>query len=253
MNARSLFEAELLKRGFSFSINAESGRHEVEIGDGRMLVSLENLQRDVASDGDVGRVSRFIDAIVASSRIPNAALSPDNLYWCLEPNDYEEPADFRVGISDRVDRVLIHLSGDGKLITWLTPKMLNSLGFSESDAGAMAFTNLGRALSEAKIESQEIDGVHLGFISTSLPFKAALILAPNLRGVAGAVLGWPLMAVAPDRDFLYLWAAQHKDFVQRVGAVVVREYSKASYPISTEVYEISDESIRAVGEFSRGS
>jgi hypothetical protein len=62
-------------------------------------------------------------------------------------------------------------------------------------------------------------------------------------------LGWPLMAVAPDRDFLFLWAARHTDFVGRVGSVVVREYSEASYPISTEVWEITETRIKAVGEF----
>jgi hypothetical protein len=131
--------------------------------------------------------------------------------------------------------------------------MLSLLGLSESDAGTRAFTNLGRALSKATVESKDVDSVQLGFIGTSLPFKAAFILAPNLREVAGAVLGWPLMAVVPDRDFLYLWAARHADFVQRVGGVVVREYSQASHPISTEVYEITDQKIRAIGEFPRGA
>src|SRR6266404_156026 len=86
---------------------------------------------------------------------------------------------------------------------------------SESDAAAKAFANLGLALSEATIESQDIDGVPLGFISTTLPFKASLILAPNLREVVGAVLGWPLVAVVPDRNFLYLWPARHTDFARR--------------------------------------
>lgn len=251
MSIQTQFEEELRRRGFSFSIDAESGRHAVEIGGGRMLVSLDNLQRDVASDGDVGRVARFVDAVVASAGASEAAVSADQLYWCLEPSDYEERADYRVAMSDCVDRVLVHLSGDGRLVTWVTPSMLDSLGLSEADAGARAFTNLGRAMSEASVESQAIDGVQLGFVGTSLPFKASLILAPNLREVVGAVLGWPLMAVVPDRDFLYLWAARHTNFVQRVGHVVVREYSQASYPISTEVYEITDQAIRAIGEFPK--
>ena len=57
------------------------------------------------------------------------------------------------------------------------------------------------------------------------------------------------MAVVPDRDFLYLWAARHTEFAGRVGGVVVREFAKASYPISTEIYEISDAGIRAIGTF----
>lgn len=218
-----------------------------------MLVSLDNLKRDISNDGDRGRVSRFVDAVVASADASEAVRSADQLYWCLEPSDYEERADYRVALSDRVDRVLIHLSPDGRLVTWVTPAMLGSLGLSQSEAGARAFTNLGRALSEASIESRDIDGVQLGFIGTSLPFKASLILAPNLHQVLGPVLGWPLMAVVPDRDFLYVWAARHTDFVQRVGGVVVREYSQASYPISTEVYEITDQKIRPVGAFPTGA
>jgi uncharacterized protein YtpQ (UPF0354 family) len=251
MNIQTQFEDELRRRGFSFSVDAESGRHAIEIGGGRMLVSLDNLQRDVAGDDDVERVARFVDAVVASAGASEAALSADQLYWCLEPSDYEERADYRVAMSDCVDRVLVHLSSDGRLVTWVTHSMLDSLDLSEADAGTMAFTNLGRTLSEASVESQDIDGVQLGFVGTSLPFKASLILAPNLREIMGEVLGWPLMAVVPDRNFLYLWAARHTDFVQRVGGVVVREYSQASYPISTEVYEITDKAIRAIGEFPK--
>ena len=251
LNVQPLFENELRKRGLQFSIDSESGRHAVEIGGFSMLISLENLQRDVAADGDVSRVPQFVDAVVASSQAPDTAFSADQLYWSLEPNDYVERADFRVELSDRVDRALVHLSSDGRLITWTTPAMLRSLGLSESEAGSKAFSNLARVLSEAKIETQSIDEVRLGFINTSFPFKTALILAPNLREIAGTVLGWPLMAVIPDRNFLYLWAARHTNFVQRVGGVVVREYSQASYPISTEVYEITDEKIRAIGEFPK--
>jgi hypothetical protein len=249
MNIRTLFEDELQRRGLAFDIDEESGRHAVEVGGGRMLVSLENLDRDVARDGDTGRIARFVDAIVASSSASESDFSADRLYWCLEPSDHREKADYRVALSDRVDRVLVHISSDNRLVTWVTPDHLQSLGISESDAGTTAFANLARALSEATIESEDIEGVQLGFTGTSLPFKASLILAPNLRQIVGVALGWPLMAVVPDRDFLYLWAARHSDFVQRLGGVVVREYSQASYPISTEVYEITDETIRAIGEF----
>lgn len=254
MNVQAQFEDELRRRGFSFSIDAESGRHAVWIGDGargRMLISLDNLLRDVASDGDVGRVARFVDAIAASADDPHTVLSPDRLFWCLEPNDYEVCADYRIAISNCVDRVLAYLSDDGKYITWVTSSMLDSLGLSQEHAEARSFTNLGLALSEASLDVQDIDGVRLGLIGTTLPFKSSLILAPNLREVVEATLGWPLMAVVPDRNFLFLWAARHTNFAQRVGRVVVDEYSKSSYPISTEVYEITDSSIRAIGEFPK--
>lgn len=252
MNVRALFEGELRKRHVPFSIDPESGRHAIEANGGRLLVSLDNLHREVARDGDTGRVVRFVDIVLASSGVADDSLSADRLYWCLEPCDHVDKADFRVALSDRVDRVLTHLSAEGRMIAWIAPTMLATLGLSEAEGGAKASGNLARALDEAKLEIEDIDGVQLGYLSTPLPFKSSLILAPNLREVIGATLGWPLLAVAPDRDFLYLWAARHSEFVGRVGGVVVEEYSKAAYPISTEVYEVSDEGVRAIGEFPRG-
>jgi hypothetical protein len=248
MTVHTLFEDELRRRGVRFTIDAESGRHAVEDGERRMLVSLENLQRGLAEDGDFGRVSRFVDAVLAplESRI---GLCVARLYWSLESVEYKERAEFREPVSEQVDRVLVHLSLDPQVITWVTSDMLCTLGLPGREAGARAFENLATALREGEVESMDIDGVSLGIIATRLPFKASLILAPNLKEAAGDTLGWPLMAVAPDRDFLYLWAARHTDFIGRVGGVVVREYLKASYPLSTEVYEINDQGIRAVGAF----
>jgi hypothetical protein len=246
---RELFEAELRRRGLSFTIDEATGRHVIQAADWRLLVSLDNLQKEVRKDYDIKRVSRFVDAIIATSTPLDIALSSERLFWCLDRNDYTESADYRIAISDCVDRVLVEPSHDARLIRWVSSDMLHGLAMSEHDAGAKAFSNLARALTEATLESHDIDGVPLGYLATSLPFKASLMLAPNLKEVIGARLGWPLMAVAPDRNFLYLWAACHADFVQRVGHVVVDEHERAAYPISTEVFEINDDGIRAIGEF----
>ena len=220
------------------------------IGGGQILVSLDNLTRDFEKDGDAGRISRFVDAIVASAIGTSEKISRDQLYWNLEQNDLKDRADFHIAVSDKLDRVLVHVSADGRLITWVTPEMLASMGISQDDAFNAAFANLAKALSGATLSHEEIHGVPLGMIATKLPSKASLILAPNLNEVVGTKLGWPLVAVVPDRDFLYLWPAKHTDFAGRVGPVVVREFSKASYPLSTEVFEISDGGIRALGAFA---
>ena len=171
------------------------------------------------------------------------------IYWCLEPGDYVEKADFRKSVSDKVDRVLVLLSKDRSKITWITPKMLETAGLTLEAATALGFENLSREMQIAKIEFKEIEGVRLCFVNTELPFKASLILAPSLRKCVEETLGWPLQAVAPDRNFLYLWAARHETFVGRVGGVVVEEYAKAPYPLSTEVYSIDDTGVRRIGAF----
>lgn len=249
MNIQLLFENELSRLGIPFSVDAESGRHAIELAESRILVSLDNLRREMEADRDVGRIQRFVKSVIGSA--DGSRLSADQLFWNLEPNEYEVCPEYRVAMSEHVDRVLVHLSPDETHITWVTPEMLKSLGLPEVEAGARAFQNLAHALSAASVEHSEIDGVRLGFVGTTVPFKASLMLAPNLREIMEPVIGWPLLAVAPDRGFLYVWDAQHAGFAQRVGGVVVREYSKAAYPISTEVYEISGEGIRAIGAFAK--
>jgi hypothetical protein len=206
------------------------------------------VTRDFVRDKDEGRIIRFVDTIESAAPFEDT-YAVENLFWALEINDHVEKADFRATVSDRVDRVLVHLFTEKGQITWVTPEIMKKLAVSLDQAGERAFGNLGRALAGSTVEHSDIDGVQLGFISSSLPFKSSLILAPNLYEVVGKVIGWPLMAVAPNRDFLYLWDARHSDFTSRVGSVVVEEFTGSSYPISPEVFEISDDGIETIGEF----
>lgn len=57
--------------------------------------------------------------------------------------------------------------------------------------------------------------------------------------------------VIPARNFLYLWSATEKGFVNRLGGVVVREFEASPYPISRDVFEVTDEGQRAIGQFLR--
>jgi hypothetical protein len=246
---RRTFEDELGKRNVRFAVEQGTGRYRLQNDGTELLVSVENLERDVASDGDLSRVTRFVDTVLTTTVTDQKPLDPQRLFWCFEPNDYVEKADYRKPVSDRIDRVLVLLSADNARITWVTPGMLAQAKLAEDSAGKIAFENLSREMLNTKIEFSEIDGVRLGYLNTTLPFKAALLMAPNLKTCVENKLGWPVMAVAPDRDFLYLWSAKHEKFVNRVGSTTVEQYSKASYPLSTEVYSVSDSGLKAIGEF----
>jgi hypothetical protein len=246
---QALFEAELRKRGITFSIDPDDGRHAIKLGDWNLLVSLDNLRRSYELNRDASEIGRFVDTCLAPPKTDEDETFVDRLFWCLEPNDYQENSELRVAVSDRVNRVLVHFSSSGTNITWVTPGMLNEHGLTESDAFDAAFANLAREVSNSPLFPKDIDGVELGMIGSGLPFKAALILAPNVKEVWGERLGWPLLAVVPDREFLYFWAERHTDFVGKVGHVVVGEFDQAPYPISTEIYRISDEGVKAIGEF----
>ena len=173
------------------------------------------------------------------------------MMFCLDASDYDEPPPLRTRISDHVDRVPVHSDTSRGTITWIDQRRLDEWQVSLEELAAEAFANLARALSEAKLEHFESQGVRIGYFATTLAFKTALLLAPNLKQVVEPVLGWPLLAVLPHRNFVYLWNAAHEEMINCVGAVVVKEFKAAPYPLTTEVFRISDEGIEAVGAFPK--
>jgi hypothetical protein len=246
-----IFEQELKRRGVAFRFDDESQRYVIQRQDLNVFLSLDNLAREYARDPDDARVTHFIDlALSGPPRTPDSwEEAKRSVLFCLEPSDHVEPADFRKHVSDRVDRVLIYFDVLKGTIDWITPDMLDGWRVTADEAEAVALSNLAAVLVSASIGHTDIDGVRLGIVTTPLPFKTALVLAPNLKEVVSPVLGWPLHAVIPDHDFLYLWDARHTTFMERLGGVVVEQFAESPHPLTTEVIEIGDEGIRAIGAF----
>lgn len=246
-----LFEQELQRRGISFTRDGESGRHVIEHADGtRLLLSLDNLTREFERDKDTGRIARFIDTALASGGWARTwAEARAKLFLALEPNHYAELSDLARAVSEHLDRVPVLFDPERGAITWVSQQMLNDWSVTEDDVLRRAGENLDGELQDSTLEYKDIDGMRLVFISSRLPFKASLVLAPNVRRTVEPVLGWPLLAVAPARNFLYLWNVRHGELTNRMGGAVVDEFKASPYPLSTEVFELTDHGLRAIGEF----
>jgi hypothetical protein len=112
----------------------------------KLVVSLDNLARQLTGDdGDADRVAWFTDRVIGAAG--PAALTPDGLYWYLEPNDYPERPDYRAAIIPRLDRVLAHADPDAALIRWITPRALSELGLRAEAASQRAWSNLSSSRS----------------------------------------------------------------------------------------------------------
>jgi hypothetical protein len=249
VDARELFEAELARRGLRHADDDASGRFVVWVSGQRLPVSLDNLGRQLAGDdGDARRVAWFTDQVLATAA--PAVLSADGLYWHLEPNDYQDAAEYRAAVTLKLDRVLVHADPGGELIRWITPRDLSELGLTAREASERAWSNLDAAVRRAaQVTTGPVDGVTLLGFAMAVPSCASLLLAPSLRDAVTAVVGWPVLAVAPERDFVYIWSGGHRELISRLGTVVMRTHRDGPYPLSTEVLEIGD-TIRAIGSYS---
>src|SRR5262249_51733611 len=151
----------------------------------------------------------------------------------------------RYGVSDSVCLVLAHLNEAGNQLMWVSEHILNHWQQPRETAEQAAAANLADLLRNAPLNVSEIDGRQVGTFDFHSPFKAALIFASNFREVVEARLGWPLFALIPSRDFVYVFAEKDQPLLGVLGRAAVEEFEKGSYPVSRDVFRLSDEGVEA--------
>jgi hypothetical protein len=79
--------------------------------------------------------------------------------------------------------------------------------------------------------------------------KASMILAPSFERFVER-LGWPILAVVPCRDYVFLLAAEDASLLSaEMGAQALSEYRSSGYPITLEVLRVSSDGIESIGRF----
>ncbi len=248
-----LFQKELQKREIKFEVDPDTGLHTLYAGETTLSVSLDNLEKEYERKKDGTCVAQFLDTLltIQPGNYPSWEDSKKFILFALEPNDYRLSHTIRTPVSKRVDRIPVLLECDEEWFktTWIGEAQLAHWGVTLAEVEALAFENLDAAIAESIVEYEEFGEVRLGMITAPLPFKAPILLAPSLKSLVEKKIGWPVLAVAPDFDFLYIWAAKHEGFAPRVGASVVKEYTNAPHPLTKEVFRIDDDGIKAIGTF----
>ncbi len=248
----AMFRSELKARGVAFSGPDKEGLYKLQLEKGIVTVCLENAARDYARDGDPKAIARFVDATLATFAVPGWARAKPLLFFSAEPSDHQFGDTVRWQVSDSVCRVLVLTDLQERTVTWVTRKMLDEWRVNEADATAAAAANMDRLLEGREPElGREIDGMRLGMVPVESVFKASVIFAPGFKSYVSKKMAWPVLVVIPCRDFVYILSEKDKALLDRMGSVVQREYRESGYPITTEVLRISDEGIKAIGEFPK--
>lgn len=249
-NIRTLFEQEITRRGLTAELK-DDGRYEVSLNGGTYVINLENIERKAGDEAEnEAQLRSFLDsALEALAPLPPWEEAKHGIRFCAEPSDYEFGDTLNVQISDSLCRVLEWIDRDETRITWLSPSHLAQWQQPLEIVEAVAEQNMKELLREGQLHVEHIEPHKLGMFKTDSVFKASLIFAPNLKEEVGDKLGWPLLAVVPCRDFIYLLSRDDAALLGSIGPIVVREFSEQGYPVSTEVFQIDDSGISAIGNF----
>jgi len=249
---RSALMSAIEARGGRVDKELDGDRLRVELGGKSFEVYLDNLRRrvDMGDRLDVA-VSEFIDALAAPRPEIDVATRRSGLRLMLEQAAVlSGTKTLHRSVSPEVAISLVWMDDREGRIRLMQPQVLAAWQLDEEDAWASAADNMNRLLAESPLKVMDGNrGLRLGMLETNSVLKASLISAPALRVHVEPELGWPVFAVAPCRDFLYLVPDSAKDQLGRIGAVVVREFTQSAYPLSPEIFQISDAGIRSIARF----
>ena len=249
-STQEIFERELVKREIPFTGPDAEGLYKLQLGDGSLTVCLENISREYKRDEDPGAIERFVDWTLNGFKLPEWERAESLLFLSAEPADHQFGDTICWPISDSVYKVLVLTDLQEGKITWVTQRMLDEWEVSRDTAVGRAADNMDSLLHEKEPEvAGEIDGMALGMVPVDSVFKASTIFAPEFKSFITKKLDWPVLAVIPCRDFIYVLAEKDQTLLNRMGAVVQREYRESGYPITTEVLRISDDGVEAIGKF----
>jgi hypothetical protein len=243
-----LFELELRRRKVSFVLAAD-GRYEIATGGGVLHVNIENVARNYERDGDPEAVARFVARALDERKLPPWDAARSSVYWSAERFDHEFGETLREEVTETVTRVLVWTDPEEGALRWLTPRDQTQWGIPLAVLHEVAGRNLDRLLEGKRPKVERAGSFGLGMIPVDSALKASLIFAPAFRRFVESDVGWPVLAVIPCRDFIYVIAERDQELLGRMGHVVQREFRESGYPITTEVLRISDQGIAAIGKF----
>ncbi len=243
------FEVELARRGAAYVRDAEGG-YVLSVDGFEVRVSLANLERNVQRDGDPAAVERFVADVLASlAPEPSWERARAHLFFAAESSELDFGDAIHVEVTPEVQRCLTLTNADESRITFVTPQMCADWGVDVATASRAAEENQARLLEDVELEVTDIDGEPLGMVPIDSPYKASTVFASTFRAFVERVMGWPVLVVIPCRDFIYV-LRNDSPIVGRVGGVVVEEFQRSGYPITTEVLRVSSDGIEALGRFA---
>ncbi len=245
-----ILESQLVERSVEFNV-LDDGRYMIESDSGQMTVALDNLSRQFSRDHDAEAVSRFLDSVLAGiSPLPGWQDARSALFPMIEGIDLEVGHDtITKTLSDETQLIPVYFNEVKGTLQFLHVSDVEEWGVNNDELWEAAESQLEKIMQATEVTYLDADDLQLGVIQAYEPHKASLIRASSLRSKVEDKLGWPIYAVAPSRGFVYLISKSDADQLGRVGAAVVKEFKSAEYPISTEVWEIGDNGIKAIGSF----
>jgi hypothetical protein len=243
-------DAELARRGLRTTDDGLLRGPALRVEVPRSLLVARVIQ-SAGEDAPTEAIGAFIDRLVErAAGLPSWVVARSGVRLQFMARSDELGDALHTPITPRAAAVLSYTDPEELLITQLTAGLLDGWHMPLQEVHDAAAANLDKLLADTEIVAEQSRAGKLGMLKTPSSFKASLLLAPSLRQRVEADFGWPVLAVAPCRDFAFVFSQAEQDaLIPMLAAPVMSEYDLSAFPVTNEVLRISDDGVEALGAY----
>lgn len=247
----NMFKERLEKRGLTIKSIDDEGFIYIDLDESDLKISLENVRLNYKRDSDETHIDDLVDVIISHSfKIDHWEKIKDKIYIQFVPNDFDFGNTINERVTNEFNKVFTLSLNNG--YSFITNDNLSDWNINLKDLQDQADFNLGiLLLNKVKIELEDIDGHKLGMINIDeVSLKSSCLFSLKIKNLVEDNIGYPFYAVIPVRDFCYIFSEEDFEyFSQRLGSVVLDEYNKSGYAITTEILKFSETGVEAIGKY----
>jgi hypothetical protein len=244
------FKMQLESKGLSIDSIDEDGFIYVNFEESDLKVSLDNVRRNYERDNDDSHITDLINVIVShSSKKEDWEEIKNKVYIQFFPNDF----DFENLIYEKVTNEFskVFMVNTNNSFSFVSDDDLIDWNLDLVELKKQVDLNLDILFDKVLIEVEDIDSHLLGMINIEdVWLKSACLFSLKIKDLVKDKIGFPFYAVIPVRDFCYIFGEQDFEyFSERLGSVVLEEYEKSGYPITTEILKFSKTGVESIGKY----
>lgn len=244
------FKKQLESKGLSIDSIDTEGFILINMEESDLKVSLDNVRRNYERDHDDRHIADLVNIIVShSSKKEDWENIKDKIYIQFLPSDFEFENLICEKITNEFSKVFMVSTNNS--FSFISDDDLIDWNLSLEELKNQVNLNLDILLDKIKIEVEDVDNHKLGMIDIDeVWLKSACLFSLKFKDLVKNNFGFPFYAVIPVRDFCYFFGEQDfKYFSERLGSVVLEEYEKSGYPITTEILKFSENGVEAIGKY----
>lgn len=244
------FKMQLESKGLTIDSIDKDGFILINVEESELKVSLDNVRRNYERDIDDSYITDLVNTIVShSSKKEDWENIKDKIYVQFFPNDFEFENLIYEKVTNEFSKVFMLNTNNN--FSFISDDDLIDWNLDLEELKNQVDLNLDTFLDKVQIEIEDIDNHKLGMIHIEeVWLKSACLFSSKIKDLVKNNIGFPFYAVIPVRDFCYIFGEQDfQYFSERLGSVVIEEYEKSGYPITTEILKFSETGVEAMGKY----